>query len=45
MADDHDTASDPPVTVHQTAPDRTVFVEDDNADGWIASDQTVPVQR
>ena len=31
----------PSVTAHNSAPDRTVFVERGNKDGWIATDLTV----
>jgi hypothetical protein len=31
--------------VHSTSPDRTVFTEPDNSDGWIATDLTVAVER
>lgn len=37
LADDHE----PPVTAHSSSPDRTVFVEQGNKDGWIATDTTV----
>ncbi len=30
---------------HSTSPDRTVFTEPDNSDGWIATDYTVDVDR
>lgn len=30
---------------HSTSPDRTVFTEPDNSDGWIATDYTVDVER
>ena len=30
---------------HSTSPDRTVFTEPDNSDGWIATDHTVDVER
>ena len=33
------------VSMHSTRPDRTVFVEEDNADGWIATDLTVSLDR
>ncbi|MFC7098741.1 hypothetical protein [Halobaculum marinum] len=33
------------VTALRTRPDRTVFTEDDNADGWIATDLTVTVEQ
>ncbi|MFC7136876.1 hypothetical protein [Halobaculum litoreum] len=40
-------AATPPVNVTalRTRPDRTVFTEDDNADGWIATDLTVAVEQ
>lgn len=33
------------VTAHQSTPGRTVFVEDDNTDGWIASSLTVALEE
>lgn len=30
---------------HATSPNRTVFTEPDNSDGWIATDVTVDVRR
>jgi len=30
---------------HSTSPERTVFTEPDNSDGWIATDYTVDVER
>ena len=30
---------------HATSPERTVFTEPDNRDGWIATDVTVTVER
>lgn len=30
---------------HSTSPDRTVFTEPGNSDGWIATDATVDVER
>lgn len=30
-----------PVSAHETRPGRIVFTEDDNSDGWIATDLTV----
>ncbi len=33
------------VTAHATCPDRTVFTETGNRDGWIASDTTVDIER
>jgi hypothetical protein len=32
---------EPPVTAHCSSPDRTVFIEDGNKEGWIATDLTV----
>lgn len=34
-----------PITAHRSSPDRTVFVEQDNKDGWIATDFTVDLMR
>jgi hypothetical protein len=33
------------VTVHRSSPDRTVFTEEGNTDGWIATDLTVSLER
>jgi hypothetical protein len=33
------------VSTHSTDPGRTLFVEKDNADGWIATDVTVAPDR
>jgi hypothetical protein len=33
------------VTVHECSPRRTVFTEDGNSDGWIATDTTVELDR
>lgn len=33
------------VTAHKSSPDRVVFTERNNTDGWIATDQTVSVRR
>jgi hypothetical protein len=30
---------------HSTSPERTVFTEPDNSDGWIATDYTVEAER
>jgi len=40
-----DEESETPVTAHRSSPDRTVFVEDGNSDGWIATDLTVDLER
>lgn len=29
------------VSIHRSAPDRVVFTEEGNSDGWIATDHTV----
>ena len=31
----------PAVSAHRTSPERTVFTEDGNTDGWISTDHTV----
>lgn len=36
---------DTPVTAHRSCPGRTVFTEDGNTDGWIATDLTVTPER
>lgn len=33
------------VTAHRTTPERIVFTESDNTDGWIATDLTVELDR
>jgi len=33
------------VSVHRSSPERVVFTEADNTDGWIATDLSVEVQR
>jgi len=35
----------PPVTAHECSGDRTVFTEDGNTDGWIATDLTMQTRR
>jgi hypothetical protein len=40
-----DTDEWPAVSTHQTAPDRVVFTESENTDGWIATDFAVTVER
>ncbi|MFB6302920.1 MAG: hypothetical protein ABEH78_08695 [Haloferacaceae archaeon] len=35
----------PAVSAHRTTPDRVVFTEEGNCDGWIASDLTVEPER
>lgn len=46
--DPADEANDPariPVSTHCTNPGRTVFIEEGNSDGWIATDLTVELDR
>lgn len=33
------------VAAFQSSPTRTVFTESDNPDGWISTDETIPVER
>jgi hypothetical protein len=33
------------VTVHECSPERTVFTENGNSDGWIATDTTVELDQ
>lgn len=33
------------VTAHESSPERTVFTEHGNRDGWIATDTTVSLDR
>lgn len=40
-----DDGSAPCITALRCSPDRTVFTEDDNDDGWISTDTTVDVER
>lgn len=35
----------PPVSQLGTAPGRFVFTEDDNSEGWIATDSVVDIKR
>ncbi|MFB6295692.1 MAG: hypothetical protein ABEH66_02480 [Halobacteriales archaeon] len=42
---DSDRTATPEVSVCETCPDTSVFIEAENADGWIASDVTVDVER
>jgi hypothetical protein len=35
----------PPVSAHRTSPERTVFTEEGNCDGWIASDLVVELSK
>ncbi|ESS07208.1 MAG: hypothetical protein A07HB70_00480 [uncultured archaeon A07HB70] len=40
-----DAGEEPIVSAHQTSPERTVFTEKGNCDGWIASDLVVGLDR
>jgi len=42
---DPDPPSPPDISVCESRPDTSVFIEADNSDGWIASDVTVDVER
>lgn len=44
LADDQG-IEETPVTAHQCSPDRIVFTEQDNTDGWISTDLTVDVTQ
>ncbi|MCG1004458.1 MULTISPECIES: hypothetical protein [Halobacterium] len=33
------------VAAFQSSPDKTVFTESDNPDGWISTDRTVDIER
>ncbi|MEF8814451.1 MAG: hypothetical protein V5A55_11620 [Halovenus sp.] len=33
------------ICAHQCSPDKTVFTEAGNTDGWIATDHTEPLER
>jgi hypothetical protein len=38
-------SSDSGISIHSTRPDRSVFIEEGNADGWISTDMTVTPER
>ncbi|SMO67173.1 hypothetical protein [Halorubrum cibi] len=40
-----DSARKPEVTVCECGPGRSVFIESDNTDGWIAMDDPVDIRR
>lgn len=44
-ADEVDDTDRIPISTHCTNPDRTVFIEKGNSDGWIATDFTVALDR
>ncbi|WP_436936070.1 hypothetical protein [Halovenus marina] len=35
----------PQITICESCPDRFVFIEAENTDGWIASDHTVDIRQ
>ena len=37
--------STPEISICRTCPERSVFLEEGNTDGWIASDYTVEIVR
>lgn len=43
--DPADERAAPDISVCESRPGRTVFIEADNTEGWIASDTTVDVSR
>lgn len=43
--EDPTTEDQPEVSAHVCSCDRTVFTEDGNNDGWIATDLTVSLER
>lgn len=44
-ADEVDDPERASVSMHCTNPDRTVFIEEGNSDGWIATDLTVDLNQ
>ncbi len=44
-ADEESEEVSPLVTVRTVSEDRSVFTEEDNPDGWIATDLTVPLDE
>jgi len=40
-----DTEEAPSISALKSSPDRTVFTEEGNCDGWIATDLTVSLSR
>jgi hypothetical protein len=43
--DDEAPTADRHVSIHTTSPERSVFIEKGNEDGWISTDMTVPLER
>lgn len=41
--EDHDVATG--LRTHSTSPEKTIFTEPNNSDGWLATDFTVEVRR
>jgi sugar/nucleoside kinase (ribokinase family) len=42
---DEDSAPARTVSIHSTNPERSVFIEEGNTDGWISTDVTVDLER
>jgi hypothetical protein len=44
---DEECFSDPPrgVSIHNTRPERSIFIEEGNSDGWISTDVTVGLEQ
>ncbi|WP_330632071.1 hypothetical protein [Halocatena halophila] len=38
-------SADATITCHEASPEKTVFVESNNQDGWIATDLVVDLER
>lgn len=45
LDDGAESRDSPTVSVHESTPERSVFIEAANTDGWIASDTTIEVTR
>ena len=45
LAQDDDANDEARLTALRSSPDRTVFTETDNPDGWLSTDYTVDVER
>jgi myo-inositol-hexaphosphate 3-phosphohydrolase len=45
LDDGPESRDSPNVSVHESTPERSVFIEAANTDGWIASDTTIEVTR
>lgn len=44
VTDDSDAEERPDVSAHYASPERTVFTETGNREGWIATDTTVELE-